>query len=177
MPGVNRGLGMSVLEVRMSRDIRSDPPTASPPSRIWTVEEANARLPELRELLDRLREWALRLGEVHAELRRLSGFWGDDVDAPDHADHHLKQRLDAEWKNLSRRLDEAIESLRSEAIEVKALDTGLVDFHSIEDGEPVYLCWRRDEPSVGYYHTLTGGFRNRRPIPERAEPAVTRPGA
>ena len=65
----------------------------------------------------------MRLSEVHAELRRLTAFWGAEVDAADHADHHLKERLEAEWKNLSRRLDESIESLRSEAIDVKALDT------------------------------------------------------
>lgn len=156
--------------------MRSDPPAATTPPRIWTVEEANARLPALGELLDKLKEWAVRLSEVHAELRRLTAFWGAEVDAADHADHHLKERLEAEWKNLSRRLDESIESLRSEAIDVKALDTGLVDFYSIEDGELVLLCWRRDEPSVGFYHTLTGGFRSRRPLSERAGSAVSRPG-
>jgi hypothetical protein len=160
----------------MSRDMRSDPPAEATPPRIWTVEEANARLPALGELLDKLREWAMRLSEVHAELRRLTAFWGTEIDAPDHADHHLKERLEAEWKNLSRRLDESIESLRSEAIDVKALDTGLVDFYSVEDGELVLLCWRRDEPSVGFYHTLTGGFRNRKPLPDREAPTVPRAG-
>ncbi|MGP8077465.1 MAG: DUF2203 domain-containing protein [Thermoplasmata archaeon] len=160
----------------MSRDMRSEPPGSSTPPRTWTVDEANARLPGLRELLDKLREWAVRLSEVHAELRRLTEFWGTEVDAPDHADHHLKRRLEAEWKNLSRRLDESIESLRAEAIEVKAIDTGLVDFCSIQDGELVYLCWRRDEPAVGFYHPLTGGFRTRRPLPDPGEPAVTRAG-
>jgi len=160
----------------MNRDMRSDPPAATTPPRTWTVEEANARLPALGELLDQLRLWAVRLSEVHAELRRLTAFWGAEVDAPDHADHHLKERLEAEWKNLSRRLDESIDSLRSEAIEVKALDTGLVDFYGVEDGELVYLCWRRDEPAVAFWHSLTGGFRSRRPIRERDPPAVPRAG-
>jgi hypothetical protein len=160
----------------MSRDMRADRAGEATPPRIWTVEEANARLPSLGELLDKLREWAVRLNEVHAELRRLSEFWGNEVDAPDHADHHLKERLEAEWKNLSRRLDESIESLRSEAIEVKALDSGLVDFYSILDGELVLLCWRRDEPAVAFFHTLEGGFRSRRPIPERDAASAPRPG-
>ncbi|MFY9716339.1 MAG: DUF2203 domain-containing protein [Thermoplasmata archaeon] len=160
----------------MSRDMRSDPPAATAPPRTWSVEEANARIPGLGELLDKLREWATRLSEVHAELRRLTAFWGTEIDAPDHADHHLKARLEAEWKNLSRRLDESIESLKSEGIEVKAIDTGLVDFFAIEDGELVFLCWRRDEPAVGFYHTLTGGFRTRRPIPEPGAPPTPRAG-
>jgi hypothetical protein len=159
----------------MGRDMRSEPPAASPP-RLWTVEEANARLADLGPLLDRLRAWAERLSEVHGELRRLTSFWGAEIDASDHADHALKERLEAEWKNLSRRLDEAIESLRAEAIELKAIDTGLVDFYAIQDGELVFLCWRRDEPSVAFYHSLSGGFRTRRPIPERAGAAAHGPG-
>ena len=156
----------------MNRDMRSEPPATPSPPRTWTVEEANARIPALGELLDQLKEWAVRLSEVHAELRRLSDFWGAEADAPDHVDHELKQRLEAEWKNLSRRLDEALESLRAEAIEVKALVRGLVDFYGREGGALVFLCWRRDEPTVGFYHTLEGGFRSRRPIPQRIESAV-----
>jgi len=160
---------------RMSRDMRADPPATTSPPRLWTVDEANARLPQLRELLDQLREWAVRLSEVHGELRRLTEFWGAEVDAADHADHHLKRRLEAEWKNLSRRIDEAIDALRAEAIDVKALDTGLVDFYSVVGGELALLCWRRDEAEVGFYHSLTGGFRGRRPLPAPGE--ATTPAA
>lgn len=158
----------------MSRDMRTDPPPADAPPRVWTVEEANARIEALGELLDQLREWALRLSAVHGELQRLTEFWGSEIDAPDHADHHLKGRLEAEWKNLSRRLDEAMESLRAEAIEVKDIGDGLVDFYSVLDGELVYLCWRRSEPEVAFYHTLTGGFRSRRPVPQTARAAPSR---
>ena len=57
------------------------------------------------------------------------------MDAPDHADHALKQRLDAEWQNLTRRLEEAVAGLRKEGIEVKDLESGLVDFYGLQDGE------------------------------------------
>lgn len=152
--------------------MRPEAPSAATPSRLWTVAEANARLPTLEPLLEQLREWALRLHDVHAELRRLASFWGTEVDAPDHADHHLKERLQAEWKNLSRRLDESIDALRAEAIEVKDLREGLIDFYSIQDDALAYLCWRRGEPAVAFFHTLEGGFRSRRPLPE-AEPSST----
>jgi hypothetical protein len=158
----------------MSRDMRADPPPADTPPRVWTVDEANGRIEGLGVLLDQLREWAVRLSAVHGELHRLGEFWGAEIDAPDHADHHLKARLEAEGKNLSRRLDEGIESLRAEAIEVKDLGEGLVDFYSVLDGEPVYLCWRRNEPQVAFYHSLTGGFRSRRPLPQPAAATPSR---
>jgi len=146
----------------------SDRPLRAPvpegPPRLWTVAEANARLPELEELLPRLQGWVSRLAEVHEQRERLAEFWGAEADAEDQPDHELKSRLDAEWKNLSRRIDETVGSLRAEGIEVKQLATGLVDFYAVEDGEVVFLCWQRGEPTVGFYHTLTGGFRSRRPI-------------
>ncbi|HYB77338.1 MAG TPA: DUF2203 domain-containing protein [Thermoplasmata archaeon] len=148
---------------------RSDRPSDTPPPvappRLWTAAEANQRLSELAELLPRLRAWAARLAEVHDERERLASFWGSEADAEDQPDHELKSRLDAEWKHLSHRLDEAIGALRAEGIEVKDLASGLVDFYAMESGELVYLCWQHGEASVEYYHTLTGGFRSRRPLP------------
>jgi hypothetical protein len=137
------------------------------PPRLWTVAEANARLDGLRELLPRLRSWASRLSEVRVELARLSRFWGDELGARDQPDHGLHDRLSVEGRNLARRLDEAVGALRAEAIEVKALDTGLVDFYALVDDRLVFLCWRSDEPEVAYFHPLEGGFAGRRPLPDR----------
>ncbi|HTT17193.1 MAG TPA: DUF2203 domain-containing protein [Thermoplasmata archaeon] len=142
--------------------------TSDGPGRLWTAEEANARLPALRELLPNLRAWAGRLTEVHGELARLARFWGEELGARDHPDHGLKERLEAEWRNLTRRLDESVRALAAEGIEVKQLESGLVDFYGLLDGELVYLCWRLDEGEVGFYHTLESGFAGRRPLPSRA---------
>jgi hypothetical protein len=153
-------------------------PTPSPdvaaPARLWTAREANARIVDLEELLPRLRGWGQRLGEVHAEVHRLSEFWGAEIDAPDHADHERKAQLDAEWKNLTQRLEEAVSSLQRDGIEVKDLETGLVDFYGLVDGELVFLCWRHGEGEVGFFHTLTGGFASRQPLPHERRPAVSR---
>jgi hypothetical protein len=104
---------------------------------------------------------------VRAELDRLARFWGDELDARDHPDHGLSGRLEAESRNLTRRLDECVSALRAEGIEVKQLERGLVDFYGLLDGELVLLCWRVDEPEVGHYHALEGGFAGRRPLPSR----------
>lgn len=152
---------------------RETSPPVGPP-RLWTVAEANARLPELEELLPRLQGWVSRLAEVHEERERLATFWGSEADAEDQPDHELKSRLDAEWKHLSRRLDEAVGSLRSEGIEVKDLATGTVDFYAMDEGDLVFLCWQRGEPAVGFCHTLTGGYRTRRPIPGSGRTASAR---
>jgi hypothetical protein len=160
----------------MTREPPSTDPSEVNPPRLWTVEEANARIPELEELLPRLRAWTVRLTEVHGELRRLGEFWGKEVDAPDHADHERKTQLDAEWANLTQRLEEAVGSLQREAIELRDVDSGLLDFYGYVGGEVVFLCWLRGEPEVAHYHTLTSGFRSRRPLPSARTAAPTRPG-
>ncbi|MGA7476857.1 MAG: DUF2203 domain-containing protein [Thermoplasmata archaeon] len=150
-----------------------DPPPPEPP-RLWTVAEANARIPQLEELLPRLRGWVARLAQVHEQRERLSVFWGSEADAADQPDHELKSRLDTEWKHLSHRLEEAAEAFRAEGIEVKDLGTGLVDFYAMRGGELVFLCWQRGEPEVGFYHSLTGGYRTRRPISDPSRAASPR---
>ncbi len=145
-------------------------PEARPPAsipRLWTPEEADGRLPSLAQLLPQLKAWATRLTEVRGEIRRLAEFWGPDLASVDHADHEIAARLEREQANLESRLEEAVRGLVAEGIEVKDLGTGLVDFYALKDGEVVLLCWRLGEPEVGYYHTLTGGFAGRRPLPSR----------
>ena len=32
------------------------------------------------------------------------------------------------------------------------------------DGRAVYLCWLIEEPEIGYWHELRGGYTGRRPL-------------
>jgi hypothetical protein len=143
------------------------------PPRLWTVEEANARLDLLRELLPQLRAWVVRLSKVHEELQRLGRFWGEEVGAPDNPDRELKLRLEDEWKRLGQRLEREVLQLQSEGIELKDLETGLVDFYTQREGEVAFLCWQRGETDVGHWHSLSGGFRTRRPISEKSRSPST----
>lgn len=141
-------------------------PGAPAPPRIWTVVEANARLDGLKELLPQLKSWVVRLSKVHDELERLRGFWGREVDAADNPDREMKLRLEDEWKRLGQRLEREVLGLHDEGIEVKDLETGLVDFYARRDGDVVFLCWQRGESEVSHWHTLTGGYRTRKPLAE-----------
>jgi len=145
------------------------------PGRLWSVAEANGRLDAMRELLPQLRAWVVRLRKVHDELQRLATFWGKELESPDHPDRDLKRRLDAEWADLTERLETEVARLQAEGIEVKDLESGLIDFYALQNGEVVFLCWQRGEDEVGFFHTLDGGYRTRRPLPTDAR-ATPRPG-
>ncbi len=152
------------------------PPGELPnPPKLWSPEAASERTRELRELVVDLRSAAVRLRQIHAELERLTKFWGPEIDAPDHPDRGLKERLVTEGAALTRRLEGEVGRLSAEGIEVKDLDAGLVDFYGLVQGEVVFLCWRVGEEEVGFFHPLDGGFRQRRPIPERSAKASPGP--
>jgi hypothetical protein len=146
------------------------------PAKLWSPEDASARAAELVELLSELRSAAVRLRQIHAELERLTEFWGKEIDSPDHPDRALKDRLLREGGALDARLEGEVARLAAEGIEVKDLEAGLIDFYGLVNGELVFLCWRPGEEEVGFYHPLQGGFRSRRPLPDRPARASARPG-
>lgn len=56
---------------------------------------------------------------------------------------------------------------------VKDLDLGLLDFPSLRDGTPVYLCWKGGEPAIQHWHGIDESFRDRKPLDQalrRGEP-------
>jgi hypothetical protein len=145
--------------VTPDRTVARQTPTAP---RRWSVEEANARLPAMQELLPQLRGWVVRLGAIHEQSEWMTKFWGKELEAGDNPHHALKVSLEEEWTRLTERLESIVRALNDEGIEIKDLDHGLIDFHARRDGEDVYLCWKDGEAAVLHWHTLEGGYRTRR---------------
>jgi len=61
-------------------------------------------------------------------------------------------------------LARAVDALQDLGVLVKDLDSGLVDFPSVRDGEEVLLCWRLGEDEVAFWHGYDDGFAGRRPL-------------
>jgi hypothetical protein len=133
--------------------------------RTFTIDEAQSLLPVLESLLKRAIEGkqAAEKGEsVLSELARriyLSG--GMKVDA----ESVVKQRaeLDAHLKLVR----ESIAEIDAIGVQVKDLDSGLLDFPCRLDDQVVLLCWRMGEPAIEHWHTMEAGFKGRQPVDER----------
>lgn len=54
--------------------------------------------------------------------------------------------------------------LDSLGVIVRDLDAGLVDIPTLRDGERAWLCWRLEDPDLGWWHTTREGFASRRPL-------------
>jgi hypothetical protein len=58
----------------------------------------------------------------------------------------------------------AVKAIDQMGIELKDVNTGLVDFLAQREGREVYLCWRYNEPTVAFWHDLEAGFAGRQPL-------------
>ena len=127
--------------------------------RQFTVEQANAFVPRLHALIERLQRSALELrAERDAMARRLAV----------EPDRVPVERLLAERPGLRRvveALDGAIEGIQALGVELKDAELGLIDFPAVIDGEPVYLCWQFGEDRVRFWHRRAEGFQGRRRLP------------
>jgi len=120
--------------------------------RLYTVEEADAALPELRERIERIRR-ARQAMLREAELVRARV-------VEDGGGAHAGREY---WESTAT-LRSEIERLTDDGILLRDPETGLVDFPAEREGERVYLCWRLGEDRVSHWHPLDTGFTGRRPL-------------
>ena len=121
--------------------------------RLFSIEEANALLPTLRPLLERLQEVHGRLADrdLLQRLRSAAAGNGGGVAAREvMATGDEFGRITAELEGLG--------------VVVRDPASGLVDFPAERDGDPVYLCWRVGEDAVGHWHDRDSGFMGRQPL-------------
>jgi len=131
----------------------------------FTLEEAQALLPLLESLLKRAlegkraaEELETRLGELGRRIY-LSGGMRVDVAAVS------KERT--EMEGHLQRVRESVAEIDSIGVQVKDMETGLLDFPCKIDDEVVLLCWRMGESAIEHWHSIEDGFKGRKPLDER----------
>ena len=120
--------------------------------RVYSVDEANSMLPDLRERLVRIRDARQVLLQT-AELvtQRVATDGGGSHGGREYWDAQLALKAE-------------IERLSEENILLRDPETGLVDFPGEREGRPVWLCWRLGEDRVAHWHEIDTGFIGRRPL-------------
>jgi len=119
--------------------------------RVYTVEEANAELPELRVRLGLIREARQTVLRAAERIRGRV--------AVDGGGHEGKGYWEA-----SATLKAELERLAERDILLRDAEVGLVDFPGEREGRRAYLCWRLGEDRVAYWHEVDSGFASRKPI-------------
>ena len=131
-------------------------------ARVFTVEEANELVPALELEFGRV---ARLRGELAPVIEALGGADAAVAILQDEAPPVTGREGDAaRLRNLAQEISAAVERINALGCLVKDLDLGLVDFYSMRENEPVFLCWQFGEPAVTHWHRLDDGFDGRQPI-------------
>ena len=133
--------------------------------RTFTLDEAQSLLPVLESLLKRAiddKRAAEEAGiSLHELVRKIYLSGGMRVDGAAAA------RLKTELEEHVKRAQESLAEIDAVGVQVKDLDTGLLDFPCRVDDQVVLLCWRMGEPAIEHWHTEEAGFQGRQPVDER----------
>ena len=122
-------------------------------------------LPVLESLLRRGMEAKKRVEQIEGEFQKLghriflSG--GSEVDVV-----RLAKRR-AESDKALQQIKDCMAEIEATGAQVKDMDSGLLDFPCLVDGEVILLCWKLGEQKITHWHGFEEGFAGRKPIDER----------
>lgn len=128
-------------------------------TRLFTLEEAERTLPLVKRIVaDLVAEHpAWRAGVSRYEALSLVA----DPTAGETAEM-LEVRADVARR--AERIDGYLHELEEVGCLFKGFESGLVDFPSLRNDEPVYLCWQLGEDRIVAWHEMETGFAGRQPI-------------
>jgi hypothetical protein len=134
--------------------------------RLFTVNEANALLPTLLPLIERILDSIRRLRRKSETVVR------DGHLDPEAYDFMDRLQEDPEIARLVGEIRGWVEEIDSHGCICKGVEQGLIDFPCVLGAEVVFLCWQVGEASVGHWHRIEEGFGGRRTLldAEKARP-------
>ena len=133
--------------------------------KLFTLEEAQSLLPVVESLLKRATDGKQAAEEIETELNSLSR--RIYLSGGMHIDIAKIAARRAEMEQCVQRARESVAEIDEIGVQVKDLDSGLLDFPCRMEDDVVLLCWKRGELSIEHWHTMESGFQGRQPIDDR----------
>jgi hypothetical protein len=133
--------------------------------RVFTPREANILIPKVQGLFERVDEVRERLRRLKGKMDVLEMIWGEDLQSPTTPDHREYLHYQEELETAKKDFEGFTRSFGELEVVIKSLEQGLVDFYGVIDGRLVFLCWKRGEKAVEFYHHLEEGYSGRQAIP------------
>ena len=120
----------------------------------FTLEEATTALEIIRPLMDEVQKIRQKIlttqPETWSAIERSAGNGGNP------ALSKLVKSFD--------RLDDLLHKILATGVQIKDINTGLMDFSALRQGREVYLCWKYGEEKIEFWHEIEAGFVGRQPI-------------
>jgi hypothetical protein len=120
----------------------------------FTLEEANAAVEIIRPLMQeilKIRDHILaHQPEIWPAMERSAGNGGNAS----------LSRIASDFG----RLDDMLHKVLATGVQVKDVNTGLLDFPAWRRDRAVCLCWKYGEEKIEFWHDVDAGFAGRQPI-------------
>ncbi|MBF8289094.1 MAG: hypothetical protein HW391_62 [Chloroflexi bacterium] len=127
-------------------------------TRFYSIDEANAALPDVEHILVSLRdqrEELIRLRDLVAEAQSGSPATARGTTTADTRTLRLRMQF------LIDQMQAGVGGLVERDITLREIETGLIDFPAMANGRQIWLCWRLGEDDVDWWHELGDGFSGR----------------
>lgn len=127
--------------------------------KLFSLEEADRTLPLVRrivaDLLVEYPAWREAVAAYEVITGGARADWGETAELV---------AAQARVGRHAERINGYLEELESLGCLFKGFDLGLVDFYSLRDDRPIFLCWRMGEDRIAFWHEIEAGAAGRQPI-------------
>ena len=124
--------------------------------KIFTVQEANALLPDVRVILAKIQRAHRKLSKYRDEAKKAA-------EAAEQGGGGIAEG--AAYASMLTELTLQLAELEGLGVQLKDFERGLVDFPSLRDGRVVLLCWQLGEgDELEWWHDVDAGFAGRTPL-------------
>ncbi len=130
-----------------------------PEFKLFTLAEAERTLPLVRRVVQDLTAeypaWRAAVARFEVLTGGARADWGETQELV-----AARDAVTAHAEKINRYLQE----LEAVGCVFKGFEAGLVDFYSLRQDRPIFLCWRLGEERITYWHEIESGFSGRQPI-------------
>jgi len=157
-------------------------------ARFFDIDAANAALPELRTILETLRDERGQLIALRDEFARRSNGESAESDAgaegpatsgsagrpaprvapvdEESPGAEERRRLRLRMQGVIDQMQAGVARIDELGVTLREIETGLIDFPALVTGRQVWLCWRLGEGDIDWWHEMDEGFGGRQPLAE-----------
>ncbi len=130
-----------------------------PDFKLFTLREAERTLPLVRRIVQDLTleypAWRAAVGQFEILTGGARADWGETGE--------LVTAREAVVKHADP-INRYLQELEAVGCVLKGFDAGLVDFYSLREDRPIFLCWKLGEERISHWHEIDAGFSGRQPI-------------
>jgi len=120
----------------------------------FTLQEANETLNIIRPLMDEVQMIRQKILANQPEA------WPAIEKSAGNGGNKALSKIVQDFEKL----DALIHQIMDTGVQIKDINTGLLDFSALRNGREVYLCWKYGEGAIAFWHEVDEGFAGRQTI-------------